>query len=1114
MGGRGPAASLNAAAATARDGVLVFVEAGTGMDRDTLLSLAAAAQDGVARIGALPHAASGVDVGESLPLCPHARTVRDTVVAALECPPLSATAPRDPRAWAVARDRFASLGGLDERFWLFGAWADLAHRVSVAGGSVRAVEADTTATASDAYPFNEDMRTRLAWHNALALAYLHGDADRFGSQLAVTSATALAESWHASGLDATTLRFGARWSLTVADERATLLPLLALDAFARGHMQMSRLAPRTWPLPDADVADRAAPPAKLEERSVGPVVPPFVSVIIVNWNGKEHLDACFSSLSASDYPADRLELLCVDNGSTDGSTAHLAARFPTVRVVALSENRGFTGGNEAGVAASRGDVLVFLNNDMRVEPDAIRRLVDRLGPGVACTAARVLSWNGRAIDFIRGTINFEGRGYQEDHGEPSVDDRSTAQPTFFPNGGAFAVTRQAYDRSGGFDPGFFAYYDDVDLGWRLRIVGSDIQVVKEAVVYHRHGATGKKHPRGQKRYLLERNALWTVFKCYGTAALRRTLGAALLLATRRVLQDVRSSALGVTPGFDAQPSLAARPSWKGVALESYAALAVAASGLPHVSTARRWVHARRATPDTAILPTFGRALEYSSRRSSYMALHDSLSAELALPHVLRGKPRVLIITHESLKRNMSGPAIRALELGRALGRSAHVTVAAPGEAEVSASECVLASYTLNDHSSIRVLAERADILVVWGLTIGSFPFLRQMPVPLVIDLYCPFTLEHLEMKATHAGADAATVARESASLLMYQNELLDAGDFFICASERQRDFWLGALHTAGRINTHTYAADATLRQLIDVVPFGLPDEPIEAAATRAQLPSHVLKGRYPGIGPDDRVLLWGGSMLDWQDPEVLIKAVAVVARTRRDVKLFFLGTKHPNPQVVPQRVVERSRVLARELGLLDTHVFFNEWVPYDERAAYLLDADIGVSTHRDHLETRFAFRTRMLDYMWARLPIVCTAGDHFGDLVQREGLGRAVAPGDPHALATSILELLDDTGAAARCRERLGALARDLRWSQVVRPLERYVDRGGFAPDHDRVVQAMQRELRSSYKWTKWAKRTALALGIGEGPIERVKGTVPVRAAMALRNRAAHWKAARKARKG
>ena len=94
-------------------------------------------------------------------------------------------------------------------------------------------------------------------------------------------------------------------------------------------------------------------------------------------------------------------------------------------------------------------------------------------------------------------------------------------------------------------------------------------------------------------------------------------------------------------------------------------------------------------------------------------------------------------------------------------------------------------------------------------------------------------------------------------------------------------------------------------------------------------------------------------------------------------------------------IVERARARARAAGLLDTHVIFNDWVPYEERAAYLREADIGVSTHRQHLETRYSFRTRMLDYLWAGLPIVCTEGDYFGDLVQREGLGRAVPPTTP-----------------------------------------------------------------------------------------------------------------------
>ena len=117
-----------------------------------------------------------------------------------------------------------------------------------------------------------------------------------------------------------------------------------------------------------------------------PTLRPRVSVIVVNWNGRDHLDACFSSLLASDYPAALLELICVDNGSVDDSRALLAERFPAVRVVALDENRGFTGGNAAGVAAATGDVFVFVNNDMKFEPTLIPRLVDAIAD--ACRLRR------------------------------------------------------------------------------------------------------------------------------------------------------------------------------------------------------------------------------------------------------------------------------------------------------------------------------------------------------------------------------------------------------------------------------------------------------------------------------------------------------------------------------------------------------------------------------------------------------------------------------------------------------------------------------------------------------------------------------------------------------
>jgi glycosyltransferase involved in cell wall biosynthesis len=261
------------------------------------------------------------------------------------------------------------------------------------------------------------------------------------------------------------------------------------------------------------------------------------------------------------------------------------------------------------------------------------------------------------------------------------------------------------------------------------------------------------------------------------------------------------------------------------------------------------------------------------------------------------------------------------------------------------------------------------------------------------------------------------------------NDQLSRGDFFLCASEKQRDFWLGQLSAVGRINPKNYDADETMGSLIAVVPFGVPDEP--PVHTR-----QALKGVVPGIGADDRVILWGGGIYNWFDPLTLLHAVDRLRQRRPDVRLFFLGLKHPNPDVPEMRMAVAARKLSDALGLTDKHVFFNEgWVAYEDRQNYLLEADIGVSTHLDHVETAFSFRTRILDYLWTGLPIVATAGDTFADLIQSRGLGVTVPPGDVEALEEALFGLLDDEAAAAACRLRLAEIVADHAWSKVLAPL-------------------------------------------------------------------------------
>jgi len=160
----------------------------------------------------------------------------------------------------------------------------------------------------------------------------------------------------------------------------------------------------------------------------------------------------------------------------------------------------------------------------------------------------------------------------------------------------------------------------------------------------------------------------------------------------------------------------------------------------------------------------------------------------------------------------------------------------------------------------------------------------------------------------------------------------------------------------------------------------------------------------------------------------------------------------------------RARELARAGGLDGERVHFNEgWVPYAERGAWLAEADLGVSAHLDHLEARFSFRTRILDYLWAGLPVVTSSGDALGDLVAAHGLGRAVEPGDVDGFAASCAALLDDRGEYEAARARIAELRPGLVWTQAARPLVEWCGRIGELPPRRPRRDVLRRAVRAQY---------------------------------------------------
>jgi glycosyltransferase involved in cell wall biosynthesis len=184
--------------------------------------------------------------------------------------------------------------------------------------------------------------------------------------------------------------------------------------------------------------------------------------------------------------------------------------------------------------------------------------------------------------------------------------------------------------------------------------------------------------------------------------------------------------------------------------------------------------------------------------------------------------------------------------------------------------------------------------------------------------------------------------------------------------------------------------------------------------------------------PGDRIAVWGGGIWSWLDPLTAIRAVERLRAARPDLKLVFVGPEHPEQT---HRRAHGPRAGAaieyvRDRGLGAAVAFRHGWWPWHEYLEHLQDADVGVSLNAATLEGRYASRTRVLDYLVAGLPVVCTRGDTMSALVEGHGLGEAVAASDVEACAAALDRL---TREPRRVDAR--AALESLRWANVARPL-------------------------------------------------------------------------------
>jgi GT2 family glycosyltransferase len=275
-------------------------------------------------------------------------------------------------------------------------------------------------------------------------------------------------------------------------------------------MRNSNVAASRWPL----VASNQQPATNNQQ---------LVSVIIVNWNGAAHLPTCLNALRAQTYR--HFEVIVADNASRDESLALLARDYPEVKVVALPENHGFTGGNNAGIRAAHGEFIVLLNNDTEVDPHWLEEILAAFErhPEAGMVASKMKLLDRREMFHTAGDF-YRLDGLPGNRGVWEIDrgqyDRE--EVVFSACGGSAAYRKSMLDQIGLLDEDFFYSCEDVDLAWRAQLAGWKCVYAPTAIVYHKLSATGGGTTAS---FYDGRNFIYVIAKNYPSSLWKKYRGA-------------------------------------------------------------------------------------------------------------------------------------------------------------------------------------------------------------------------------------------------------------------------------------------------------------------------------------------------------------------------------------------------------------------------------------------------------------------------------------------------------------------------------------------------------------------------------------------------------------
>ena len=366
--------------------------------------------------------------------------------------------------------------------------------------------------------------------------------------------------------------------------------------------------------------------------------------------------------------------------------------------------------------------------------------------------------------------------------------------------------------------------------------------------------------------------------------------------------------------------------------------------------------------------------------------------------------RVLLVCPEPLGHGQpAGIGIRFLEMARVLLADGHrVTIMSRDAGYVAGATAVPLTPEAISHET-----RQTDVTVVQGHAANDL-FAHGTPTPTVVDLYDPFIVENLHY---HAQRGAEVFTHDHATLV---RSLLQ-GDFFLCASEAQRMFYLGLLLATGRLNPVLFASDPRLERLIAIAPFGV-QPPRQRRETQ------------------NAAILFGG-IYDWYDPILAIDAVAIARQSLPDVSLTF--TTHPNPELTPQGMTAEAIAYVKRKGY-EAFVHFEPWFAYDRRAEFFDRFRISLITFRQSIETDLAMRTRVYDYLWGGLPIITSLAPGLDAELVRYEAGEVVDSDAPEFYASAIVKTLSGSDRYARMLDGTRRFVSQHQWVRTLEPLREF----------------------------------------------------------------------------